>query len=76
MYLSGGVMDSDCTHCLACVGGSYEMGAGLVVRFVLPNASQVPAFIGIVDGLTEFPRRWEDTPAHRRTLPVSFHLLP
>jgi hypothetical protein len=45
MYLSGGVMDSDCTHCLACVGGSYEMGAGLVVRFVLPDANQVPTII-------------------------------
>jgi hypothetical protein len=38
-------MDSDRTYCLARLGGSYEMGASLVVGFVLPDANQVPTMI-------------------------------
>lgn len=44
-YLSGRAVDADRTYCLACLGGSYEMGAGLVVRFVFPNASQGPTVV-------------------------------
>jgi hypothetical protein len=38
-------MNSDCTYCLARLGGSYEMGASLVVGFVLPDDNQFPTII-------------------------------
>jgi hypothetical protein len=45
MYLSGGVMDPDRTHCLACVGDCYEVGARLVVGFVLSYHGQSQAIM-------------------------------